>query len=325
MAEGRRWMSASWRDSGAGYAGGRFAMDVNAIWVPAALESMFTTLQFLASNGYDIKKIDSFVKDMDPEGYQVFRWYVKNPQQLRQAVDVWRGAIQHFWVNINRDELIRKAESKIASLPDQEEKFWKIVLAQEKNIPFRLEFLALSLDDTGKPIPVMNTDPATWLFLGDHAKKILLDQTQPGSVYKVLHAFLLPYPVGLFVDNLGPLCANDANASPEVWQSFEKDQYHSPRVVWGREVNLLTLGLVKQILQGMDAKSPDLASYVARLREALTKTRRAVEGSGLKHNELWSYQIENGKLVAVRYGSSSDIQLWNLTDLSIQFLLSRIE
>src|SRR5207253_971410 len=32
------WQSASWRDSGEGYAGGRFAMDVNAIWVPHALE-----------------------------------------------------------------------------------------------------------------------------------------------------------------------------------------------------------------------------------------------------------------------------------------------
>src|SRR4029077_19469660 len=29
-----RWISASWRDSRAGYGGGRFAMDVNVIWVP---------------------------------------------------------------------------------------------------------------------------------------------------------------------------------------------------------------------------------------------------------------------------------------------------
>src|SRR5262249_14294649 len=35
-----QWQSASWRDSGAGYAGGRFAMDVNAIWAPHALEAI---------------------------------------------------------------------------------------------------------------------------------------------------------------------------------------------------------------------------------------------------------------------------------------------
>ena len=34
------WRSASWRDSDAGYAGGRFAMDINAIWVPQALEAI---------------------------------------------------------------------------------------------------------------------------------------------------------------------------------------------------------------------------------------------------------------------------------------------
>src|SRR3989440_582045 len=34
------WISASWRDSRAGYGGGRFAMDVNVIWVPNALEAV---------------------------------------------------------------------------------------------------------------------------------------------------------------------------------------------------------------------------------------------------------------------------------------------
>ena len=38
------WRSASWRDSDAGYAGGRFAMDINAIWVPNAMESIATIL-----------------------------------------------------------------------------------------------------------------------------------------------------------------------------------------------------------------------------------------------------------------------------------------
>ena len=35
-----RWASQSWRDSNVGYAGGRYAMDVNAIWAPHALESV---------------------------------------------------------------------------------------------------------------------------------------------------------------------------------------------------------------------------------------------------------------------------------------------
>jgi hypothetical protein len=36
----RRWHAGSWRDSGVGYANGRFAMDINVVWAPQALESM---------------------------------------------------------------------------------------------------------------------------------------------------------------------------------------------------------------------------------------------------------------------------------------------
>jgi len=51
------------------------------------------------------------------------------------------------------------------------------------------------------------------------------------------------------------------------------------------------------------------------------KINDAVEHSGLRHAELWSYRVENGKLVPTRYGTSSDVQLWSLTDLAVQFLL----
>ncbi len=45
------WRSASWRDSDAGYAGGRFAMDVNAIWAPHALQSIAAILARLDALG----------------------------------------------------------------------------------------------------------------------------------------------------------------------------------------------------------------------------------------------------------------------------------
>ena len=46
-----------------------------------------------------------------------------------------------------------------------------------------------------------------------------------------------------------------------------------------------------------------------------------MDRSGLRHAELWSYTIENGRLVPSRYGTSSDVQLWSLTDLAVQYLL----
>jgi hypothetical protein len=50
----------------------------------------------------------------------------------------------------------------------------------------------------------------------------------------------------------------------------------------------------------------------------------AVNASGLQHNELWSYEIKGGKLVPVRYGTSSDVQLWNTTNLVVQYALSQL-
>ena len=319
-----KWISSSWRDSGAGYAGGRFAMDVNVIFVPNALQSIASSLEFLQSNGYTPQKLEALLGDFPPESCSMLLQYAKNLAKLQNAIRVWRGSIHHFEVRLNRAEYMSQVQAKIASLPATEQPYWKGVLAQNKKLPDSLEFLALSLDETGKPVRVINTDPAALLFLENHTQRILMDQEQPGDVYKLINPFLILYPVGLFVENLGSLCANDAYASPVIWKNFEKDQYHSPRVVWGREENLFTLGLIKEIVEARKAQRQNLDSYISALQAALTQTRKAVEASGLKHNELWSYEIRDGKLMPVRYGSSSDIQLWNLTDLSIQFLLNQV-
>jgi hypothetical protein len=99
-------------------------------------------------------------------------------------------------------------------------------------------------------------------------------------------------------------------------------------VVWGREVNLLFLGLANQIAGGYDktGRPADarLQPYLRSLDTALRRALAAVEASGLEHNELWSYRIEGGRLLPTRYGTSSDIQLWNGTDLAVEFVLSRL-
>ena len=126
--------------------------------------------------------------------------------------------------------------------------------------------------------------------------------------------------VGLFVPGLGPVAANDAYADPAVWQRWRRDRYHSPYVVWGREVNLLLLGLAQKLAAARAAGvTPDPV-----LRAALDQTRAAVDASGMGHNELWSYRIERGRLLPIRYGTGSDVQLWNTTDLAVQYALSRL-
>jgi hypothetical protein len=273
------WHPGSWRDSRVGYAGGRFAFDVNVVWVPAALRGIGT--------------IDSTLRALGFAG-------VPEAGDAAQAAQTWRETARHFAVALAPTDVAARVRAKLASLSAPERDYWERVLARTGMPADTLRFFAVSLDADGKPIPVMSTDPAMWL---------LLEDLPPARVADLLRPFVLPYPVGLFVDNLGPLTANDAYAPPAVWQMFARDLYHSPRVVWGRDVNVLLVALARR----RGVQSPVLDSVV-----------RAVEGSGFRHAELWSYEIAGGALRPVRYGTGSDVQLWSLTDLAVQFLLERL-
>jgi len=293
-----RWISASWRDSRAGYGGGRFAMDVNVIWVPHALEAIGTILdalqQLRITPTIRAEPLASFARDR---------------AALQQAIAAWRGAERHFRVAVG--DVGRPVGDRLRWLPLAERQYWDGVI-QRSGLPAdTLRFLALSLDENGRPIPIVNTDPAMLLLLEPLGRDRTLELVGP---------IMLPYPWGLFVDDLGPLVANDAYTTREVWERFRQDPYHSPTVVWGRDVNALLAGLAQQIAS---APSPSGAD-VAPLANALQRTVTAVDRSGLRHAELWSYRIENGSLVPVRYGTSSDVQLWSLTDLAVQFALDRI-
>jgi hypothetical protein len=316
------WRSISWRDSNAGYANGRFEMDINAIWVPRALQSIGEILTALEAIGFSNEQLAEFAPGVantplgDLAHDQAF---------FQRAIQNWRGAGRHFVVSLTPEEIQTRVAAKLQWLPAAERAYWQGVLAATGADKLPLDFLAISLDSSGRPIPVVNTDPATWLFLRDGR-----DTTSAAlsAVTRDVRAITRPYPVGLLVDRLGPLVANDAYAPPSVWQAFRRDTYHSPRVVWGREVNLVLLGLANQISGATDSagkpRDPVLTPYVAEMRDALRRVNAAVEASGLKHNELWSYEIAGGTLKPIRYGASTDVQLWNVTDLAVQFVLSRI-
>ncbi|MGH7475839.1 MAG: hypothetical protein ACRELD_06100 [Longimicrobiales bacterium] len=319
-----RWASASWRDSGAGYANGRFALDVNAIWVPEALAGLETILASLSDLGIDTGLA---ARSIEP-GWAALAGFARDPARLAAAVHTWRGARDHFAVALEPDEARLRVAAWLASLAEPERGYWSGVVEGLRLDSEGVRFAALSLDSVGRPIPVVSTDPAMRLFLVDLTAQVLDGRLTTSDVLAEVQPFLLGYPYGLFVPALGPLVANDVYAAPEVWSAFREDLYHSPRVVWGREVNLLLLGLARQIAAAHDSngelKDPRLESYVHRLGQALAQTVTAVEASGLKHNELWTYRIDGDRLIPVRYATSTDIQLWNLTDLAVQFALSRL-
>ena len=295
------WRSASWRDSDAGYAGGRFAMDVNAIWVPEALQATATILAAMPALGLNQAALDTLVPGLrdGPLGR-----YVRDSVALRRAVETWRGARRHFEVALGPGEMGQRLRAKLAWLPAEERAYWEQILRRAGEPRDTLRFLALSLDANGRPIPVVNTDPATGLFLGAFT-------SSPSST-----------------NSFAPI---RWRCSPKVWARWwqttpmrrprsgsasRKDTYHGPRVVWGREVNLLLLALANRVAEGAD---PD-----GRFADALRRTLAAVHASGLEHTELWSYRIEGGRLQPTRYGTGSDIQLWSGTGLAVQFALARL-
>jgi hypothetical protein len=290
------WIGASWRDSRVGYGGGRFAMDVNVVWMPRALRAIGTILDALRRLG-----VTPPIRD---------RWlatFAGDRVALERAVAVWRGAERHFQVALAPDEIARRIQAWVQWLSGPERDYWAGVWQRAGTTTDTLRFLALALDAAGQAIPIVNTDPALLL---------LVDSLAPERVRHLVAPITTPYPIGLFVDDLGPLVANDTYAGPDVWEGFRRDPYHSPTVVWGRDVNLLLAGLALQGARTAAGAGP------GPLRDAVQRIVTAVDRSGLRHAELWSYRIADGKLVPMRYGTSSDVQLWSLTDLAVQYLLN---
>ena len=322
---GHRWISGSWRDSGPGYANGRYPMDVNAIWMPAALEATRRIFEELRSLGFSEKEIAA---GLPSSAGRELRHMFENPEAFSRTVEIWRSAYRHFRVTLPLKKARELITARLASLQQPERAFWSNLLDEQRGLPDTVAFLALSLDSTGKPIPVMNSDPSTGLFLESIDDSSSARKEPSPYEGELSMTFTLPYPLGLFIKGVGPVIANDAFAERSVWESFDNDLYHSSRVIWGREVNLFLLGACTRLLR--DHRSAGKSSLNPgpprdnHLRAALEAVRDAVNESGLKGSELWSYSVVGGKVVPVRYPASCDIQLWNLTDLAAQFELDQL-
>ena len=314
-----RWASQSWRDSNVGYAGGRYPMDVNAIWAPHALESMRNILQALRTLGFPLDSLIAAQRELAAD--TPLGRYVRDPAQLGRAIDAWNTASHHFLVSLSADEVHVRAAARIAAMPASEQAYWSGVVARTKADRDSLTFLAIALDGDASPIPVANSDAATRLFLGDDENNVARGGgVAEAAVRRDVHLFTSPYPVGLLIDGVGPVASNDAYATPSIWRDFDRDRYHGPRVVWGREVNLFLLGAASHLGAAGRSTSP----YARDLRAAIDGITHAVDASGF-HSELWSWEIRGGGAVPVRYGSGADVQLWSTTDLAVAYALSRLE
>jgi hypothetical protein len=280
-------------------------MDVNAIWAPAALRAAKSVVEALSRLG--------IASDLAADA-------ALRPSRLEQAAVTWDGARNHFRVQLSGDEVAARVAARIEAQPPEEREHFARARAAA---PQSLDFDALALDDHGAPIPVLSSDPGALLVARN-----LTGGTDLRDTLRTIEPLLRPYPEGLFVPGLGVLAANDAYATPSVWRGFAADDYHSPRVVWGREVNLLLLGIGCALLDatGADGRlhDPALAEPARALKRAFDRVYDSVIASGLRDRELWTYAVANRRLVPRRYRKSSDVQLWNLTALAVEHLRDRL-
>ncbi|HEY9226720.1 MAG TPA: hypothetical protein VIP11_08750, partial [Gemmatimonadaceae bacterium] len=315
-----RWASQSWRDSNVGYGGGRYAMDVNAIWAPHALESVGRILESLRGIGVSVDSLAHSIPELGVDA--PLGRYARDAQSLRRAVELWQGASHHFVVQLSPAEIRKRTSGRLGEMTAEERRVWTDVLTRARADADSLTFLALSLDSSARPVAVANSDIATRLFLGDsEGPPTVPDARARADVLRDVRLFARAYPVGLLIDGVGPVVANDAYGSPSIWRDFERDRYHGPRVIWGRENNLFLLGVMRRVADA--GRDPGAAAYVRELHGAIDRVLAAVDASGF-HSELWSYDVADGRVIPVRYGSSGDVQLWSTTDLVVQFMRARL-
>ena len=115
-----RWASASWRDSGVGYAGGRYAMDVNAIWAPHALEAIGTDPR-RAAHARPRRRLARAATCRTSAPARRSARTCAIPPALRGAIERWRGRVAALRRPARRrPRCARASPARLAAMPAAE-------------------------------------------------------------------------------------------------------------------------------------------------------------------------------------------------------------
>ncbi len=279
--------NGQWRDSHEGLGGGRYAYDVNAVFVPAALEA--------AARLHKAGLLSPYLTPADRAAFAL------------AAADarVWRRrAPQPFKVSIPAERAVATVSAYAASLGVPADK----AVAAIGDDP--LAFYAIALDDQGKPIPIVHTDEAFDLLFGMPA---------PAELETSVRAMMRPFPAGLLTD-IGVVVANAAHTEARLQADFTPAKYHGA-VVWSWQQALLAAGLERQL-----ARTDLPRATRAILTKAQTDLWRVIKaGRAVQSSELWSWAFEDGAYKVVAFGAgkqdadeSNAAQLWSTVYLAVQ-------
>ena len=235
---GRR--TGNWRDSEEGLGRGFYPYDINVALVPAALEAT----DCLMRSGL----LDSYVS-----GEQRRVLSRAAPQRA-----IWSAeAAAFFDVSVPADTA-RGAISAYTAVVDVGS---AAALASVQSGP--IEFNALSLDENGKPVPIMHSDDGFTLLFG---------QPTPELLERVIGTLSRPFPAGLLTP-VGMLVANPVFADAEVQERFSSTAYHGT-VVWSWQQALMAAGLDRQLARA-DLPAPLRIAVARRALATLVCHRRS--------------------------------------------------
>ena len=278
--------AGQWRDSNDGLAGGRFPYDVNAVFVPAALEA--------AGRFFESGLLASYLDSADGELFS----------HAKTLAAIWRDrAGSLFNVSVPNATARHAIRGYAASLRIADGAALKSLDDSAVSFPA----LALTADD--KTIPVIHSDVGFELLFGPPASTAL----QVGVT-----ALMRPFPAGLLT-RVGVVVANPVYAAPAIQGKLTRSAYHGT-VVWSWQQAVLAAGLQRQ-LQRQDLPPPiqaDLRAAQGQLWEAI----RAAHA--MRNSELWTWTFAHGHFAIAPFGAdaadadeSNAAQLWSTVYLAI--------
>ena len=276
-----------WRDSNTGLCGGYYPYDVNAALVPAALDSIAR----LYASGL-----------LNP-----YLTVAERPQfaQAARMAQVWsERASQLFTVTVAHAAAVRDVKEYAATdaVPA------RAAVASLGRGP--VSFPALSLQRSGRPVPVMQSDVGYVLLFGKPA---------PRTLQRLVATVMRPFPAGLLT-GAGLVVANPAFASPALAAEFTRNAYHGT-VVWSWQQALLAAGLARQ-LRRTDLP-PAVRVHLQNAERALWRVIAATHS--MANSELWSWTYGAGHYHIRPFGSASAdaseadaAQLWSTVYLAVR-------
>lgn len=283
IKEGR--MTGQWRDSEEGLGRGRYAYDVNAVFIPAALESIDRLLNSGLLNPYVSREQRSVLRRAKAQSHV---WVKNAPPMFEVTVPAQRARASVSVYGKGLGLSVAQALDEVGDRP--------------------VTFKALSLDASGQPIPVMHSDEGFAL---------LFTTPSPADLEHSVTAMMKPFPAGLLMP-VGLLVANPVFADADVQARFTSRDYHGT-VVWSWQQAVLAAGLDRQLVRS------DLpASVRERLTNARSQLWSVIDATrAVRTSELWSWAYTNGTYTVVPFGQQSGhvdesnaAQLWSTVFLA---------